>query len=412
MLHSRWRSQHAPRLSPDAPRFPSGFLGALLLLVAGLVLAGCTSTGLGPGLGVGPPPAATTAGEVLGTGSIKVALLLPLSATGNAGQLAANLRNAAALALQEYQGSDIQILVKDDRGTPDGARAAATEALGQGVELILGPLFAQSVAAAGQVARPAGVPVVAFSTDSGVAAPGVYLLSFLPQSDVSRIISYAAGRGKKSIAALLPDNAYGTVVEAALRQVATRTGARVVAIEKYALDRGSMQAKAQAIANVVKTGIADAVFLPDGGDAAPFLAQTLAASGVRQPEVQFLGSGQWNDTRVLQEPALVGGWFPAPDDGEFQSFSARYNAAFGGRPIRLASLGYDATILAAGLAANFGAQRFATATLTNPNGFRGMDGAFRFLSNGTSERALAIYQVTPSGANPVEAAPASFAAGL
>src|SRR5690606_19622570 len=129
----------------------------------------------------------------------------------------------------------------------------------------------------------------------------------------------------------------------------------------------------------IKGGIADAIFIPDAGDAAPFLAQILAAKGVRGGQIQFLGSGQWNsDQRILGESTLSGAWYPAPDQAAFQSFSARYSAAYGATPIRNASLGYDAAILAAGLTANFGGSRFSSSTITNASGFKGMDGAFRF----------------------------------
>lgn len=373
---------------------PAGLISAALLF-----LAACAPSSNFSFSGPSTPslPAQPVTGEVLGTGSVRVALLLPLSANGNAAQIAANIRNAAALALQEFQGAGIQILVKDTGGTPEGARAAATEAISQGAELVLGPLFAQSVAAASAVTRGAGVPMVAFSTDTTVAAPGVYLLSFLPRVDVQRIIPFAAAQGNTAIVALLPDNAYGTVVEAALRETISSTGARLVAVERYALDRGAMQASAEAIADIVLAGQADAIFMPDGGDAVPFMAQIIAAKGVNLNQIQLLGSGQWNDDRITGEPTLAGGWYPGPETSGFTSFAARYSAAYGAEPFPTASLGYDATILAAGLASNFGAQRYSTATLTDPNGFRGIDGAFRFLSNGTSQRTLAIYEVTRSG---------------
>src|SRR5689334_1916720 len=243
----------------------------------------------GPAVVHGPVP-----GETLGTGSVKVGLLLPLSATGNAGQIALTMKNAADLALREFATADVQILVKDDRGTADGARAAASQAITDGARLILGPIFAQSVTAAASVAKPAGVPVVAFSSDATTAAKGVYLLSFLPQNDVIRVIRYAAGQGKRSFAALLPNNGYGSVVEAALQKVVADAGGRLFSLEHYDLEKVSMQAKATAVAGVVKGGSVDAIVMPDAGDAAPFLAQVLAAGGVRPTQVKFLGSGQWD----------------------------------------------------------------------------------------------------------------------
>ena len=174
----------------------------------------------------------------VGTGQVKVALILPLSAAGNAGVAAQSMKNASEMALAEFLNPNLQVLIKDDGGSPQGAQQGTQQALDEGAEIILGPLFALSVPATAQLTRDArGISVIAFSTDSSVAGRGVYLLSFLPESDVNRIIEYAASTGKKSYAAMLPDNAYGNVVEAALKQAAGRRGGRVVAFEKYGADR-------------------------------------------------------------------------------------------------------------------------------------------------------------------------------
>src|SRR5438552_4781014 len=176
---------------------------------------------------------------VAGTGHVKVGLMLPLSAPGNAGVAAQSMKNAAEMALAEFQNPNVQLLIKDDGGSPQGASQGTQQALAEGAEIILGPLFAASVPATAQAARARGVSVMAFSTDSSVAGRGVYLLSFLPESDVNRIVDYSASIGKKSFAALLPDNAYGNVVEAAFKTAAGRKGGRIVASEKYGADRAA-----------------------------------------------------------------------------------------------------------------------------------------------------------------------------
>lgn len=395
---------------PQWPRRGSGSTATFsaFITIALIVLSACTAWRVGSG----PAPVALgnapVTGEVIGTGPVKVALLLPLSATGNAGQLALNLKNAADLAIREFQTPAIQVLVKDDRGTSEGARAAATEAIQQGAQLILGPLFAQSVTAAAAIAKPAGVPVVAFSTDTSTASRGVYLLSFLPQTDVDRIIRYAAAQGKSSYAALLPSNAYGTLVEAALQQTVANTGGRLLALERYQLDGTSMQEKATAVANTAKSGAINAIVLPDAGDAAPFLGQILGANGINPAEIQYLGSGQWDDLRVVGESNLNGAWYPAPDRAGFEAFARRYQAAFGSPPFRAASLAYDATSLASGLAARFGERRFSPEVLTSPSGFIGIDGAFRLLQDGLNERGLAIYQIDRGKVSIIDPAPRTF----
>src|SRR6201747_925547 len=176
----------------------------------------------------------------VGSGQVKVGLILPLSAAGNAGVAALSMKNAAEMALAEFQNPNIQLLIKDDAGSPQGASQGTQQALAEGAEIILGPLFAASVPATAQLTRARGVSVIAFSTDSSVAGRGVYLLSFLPESDINRIVDYAASIGKRSFAALLPENAYGNVVESAFKEAVARKGGRVVAFEKYSADPTQM----------------------------------------------------------------------------------------------------------------------------------------------------------------------------
>ena len=137
--------------------------------------------------------------------------------------------------------------------------------------------------------------MIAFSTDANVATRGVYLLSFLPESDVERIIGYAATQGKKSFAALVPDNAYGTVAEGAFKAAVGRRNGRVVALEHYPLDRNQMQGPARTIAQAARG--ADAIFIPDGADAVPSVVQSLARGGIDTKRVQLLGTGLWEDPR-------------------------------------------------------------------------------------------------------------------
>jgi hypothetical protein len=108
---------------------------------------------------------------------------------------------------------------------------------------------------------------------------------------------------------------------------------------------------------------------------------------------------------------LVGGWYPAPIKLGFEDFARKYRTAFGSPPPRNATLAYDATVLAAGLVRQYGAERFQASALTSANGFAGADGLFRFLPGGLTERRYAVYEVTGSGARIVSPAAQSFAAG-
>jgi len=380
-----------------------------LMAAASTLLGGCSGNSNFFSSTPQPQGAQPPEGATLGAGQVKAALILPLSAGSNAGLAGQAMRNAAEMALAEFNSPNIQLLVKDDGGTAEAARQGAQQALDEGAEIILGPLFAQSVSIVGQVARARNIPVIAFSTDTNVASRGVYLLSFLPESDVRRIVEYAASSGKRSYAALIPDNPYGTVVEAAFKQDVARRGGQVVALQRYAHDKAAMAGSAKSVAQA--GAHVDAIFIPDGGDAVPDVVQALTASGVNTKKIQLLGTGLWDDPRIFSAPALDGGWYAAPDPAGFRAFAARYRARYKQDPVRTATLAYDAVALIAALVKTQPpAQKFSAEVLTNPSGFSGIDGLFRFRPDGTNERGLAVMRVTPSGAQVISPAPKSFGA--
>ena len=398
-----------PKILPKSPlgSQPSGATRrAAIGLILGAPLLGACAGGAGSLFNsqAGPSGPAEQPAAV-GTGHVKVGLILPLSASGNAGVAAQSMRNAAEMALAEFQNPNIQLLIKDDGGNAQGAQQGTQQALDEGAEMILGPLFASSVPATAQLTRAKGVSVIAFSTDSSVAGRGVYLLSFLPESDVNRIVDYAAGTGKRSFAACLPDNAYGNVVEATFKQAVGRKGGRIVAFEKYGADRATA---ARTVAQSL--GQADALFLADDGESLVATADALTAAGANLKNIQLLGTGLWDNPRVSASPALQGGLYAAPDPAGFRSFSGRYRAKFGADPVRTATLAYDAVALVAALARTQGPQRFSSEVLTNPSGFAGIDGLFRFRAEGANERGLAVMRVASGGSQPVAGSPKSFGA--
>jgi branched-chain amino acid transport system substrate-binding protein len=384
-----------------------------LMLPLGFALGACSTTmssltGGNDDQPPGPNPnnlIETQPLQNIGGGNVRVGLILSLSGTGNAGVAAQSMRNAAELALSEFNNPNIQLIIKDDGGTAQGAQAAAQQAIAEGAEIVLGPLFSHAVAAAGQVTRMRSVPMIAFSTDSNVAARGIYLLSFQPENDIDRVISYAAVRGKKSITGFVPDNAYGNVVEAAIKQFGSRSG-KVNAVERYGngqADPLSAVRRAQAAFRIT-----DLIVIADGADTTPRVLQALNSVGVTPKRVQFVGAGLWDDQNVFAIRELEGAWFAAPDNSGFNGFSQRYQARFRAQPARTASLAYDAVSLVAQLVKTQGPNRFTEEVLTSRSGFAGVDGVFRFRNDGTCERTLSIMEIRGGTSRVLQQAPNNF----
>ncbi|MFN5686983.1 ABC transporter substrate-binding protein, partial [Bradyrhizobium sp.] len=172
---------------------------------------------------------------------------------------------------------------------------------------------------------------------------------------------------------------------------------------KYSGDRNTA---ARTVAQSL--GGADALLLADDGDSVVATADALTAAGANLRNIQLLGTGLWDNPRVYNSASLQGGLYAAPDPAGFRAFAGRYRTRFGGDPVRTATLAYDAVALVAALARTQGAQRFAPDVLTNASGFAGIDGLFRFRSDGTNERGLAVMRVGSGGGQAVAGAPKSF----
>jgi branched-chain amino acid transport system substrate-binding protein len=353
------------------------------------------------------------------SGRAKVAMLLPLSAPGQLAVVAKAMKQAGELAVINSAGPEFQLVVKDDLGTPEGARAAAEEAVRDGAEIILGPLLSASVEAVAPVAATARIPVVAFSNDRRVAGRNVYLLSFMPEQDAERIVSYAARQGRRTFAALVPDDAYGQVVEQAFTRAVAAAQGNIVAIERYGRTGSGMLEATRRLGEALArpadgAAPADALFVPGEPETLSSLGPLLAYARIDTTRIRLLGSGGWDAPSIGRDATFAGGWYPAPDQRGWQAFSDSFAKTFGAAPPRIATIAHDAVAMAAALATSPQASRYTSAGLTRAGGFIGADGAFRFESDGSAVRALAVHEVQAFGASVAEpaqpATPASTAA--
>jgi branched-chain amino acid transport system substrate-binding protein len=337
---------------------------------------------------------------------VRVGIILPFSSSAaGTRNLAASMLKAAELAMFDSGNHNILLMTADEGNGGATAAKAAQQLLAQGAEVIVGPLFGPSVQAVAPIARDRGVPVLAFSTEKSVAGNGAYLLSFLPQIEVRRVVSYAAANGHHQFAALLPHSAYGDVAGSAFNDAVTSVQGTVVDVEHFNTDAGDVAVPSEA---VVKSG-ADAVLIAQGGVMLRAIAPTLSFHGASRDKVKLLGTGLWaDDPQLARESSLEGSWFAAPAPNADEQFVTKYRTSFGAAPASIASLAYDAVSLVALLSQGAPYHRFTQAALMDPNGFAGVNGIFRFTPDGTSERGLAVMEITPTGPVVLSPAPTTF----
>ncbi|HWW65028.1 MAG TPA: penicillin-binding protein activator [Sphingomonadaceae bacterium] len=331
----------------------------------------------------------------------RVALLVPL--TGPNAGVGQSIANAANLAILDTGGKDVRVTTYD---TATGAQAAAARALADGNRLILGPLLSEDVRAVAPAARAAHVPVLSFSNDIDVAGDGVYLLGYLPEQSIDRVVRYAVSKGMKRFAGLMPSGLYGRRASNALLKATEKAGAIVVSLDTYDRSPKSLSA---AIAKIGAGQDYDALLIADGGRIALQAVPQVRKNG-GGADAQILGTELWNTERSLAaSPTLRGAWFASVPDGMYNQLAAKYRSRFGRAPYRLASLGYDSVLLAVRIGADWKpGTAFPVKRLLDKGGFAGVDGAFRFRPDGTAERALAVQQVGAGSFTVISPAPRSL----
>jgi hypothetical protein len=252
--------------------------------------------------------------------------------------------------------------------------------------------------------------MIAFTTDWKIAGGNTYIMGFLPFAQVSRVAQFAQEKGYGRFGVFAPQTEYCDVVISTLRGSAD--------IDKT----GRYMPQQSDLTEVVRQFVAEskaadgslryhALMLPVGGESLRSLMSVFSVNGVTGKQVKLVGTGLWDDPNLTRDPSLYGGWFAAPDPKLRADFERRYQENYGAAPLRLASLAYDATALAAVLARTTPQDPYSRGNITNGRGFAGIDGIFRFRPDGLAERGLAVLEIQSGQARVVDPAPTAFLSG-
>jgi branched-chain amino acid transport system substrate-binding protein len=370
-------------------------LKRLLTLATLALLAACAAVPRGA---EGPPPVVTP--DPLDS-LHRVALLLPV--TGPDGDVGQSIANATALALADTKATNIRLITYD---TAQGVAAATKRAVADGNKLILGPLRGENVTEAAAIARPAGVPIISFSNDIGIAGQNVFLLGHLPNQSIDRVVRHAKAKGLNRFAGVVSNNVYGQRAQANLANSVRSAGGILVGVQE---SDGTPAAADAAARRLAQMGQIDAVLIADSGRAAVVAVPALRRNGLRNAKI--LGTDLWNiDGSLASSSPIYGAWFASVSDTLYNQYATKYRARYGKAPLRLSSLGYDSVLLVVRVARDWRpGTKFPVTQLIDPQGFIGVDGAFRFMSNGLTERMLEVQEIQAGKFVTVDAAPISFA---
>ena len=376
----------------------------LVLAGSAALLAGCQIIPKTETVSTAPAPAPTPrpTPTALPTDAARhrVALLVPM--TGSTSAVGQALANATTMALLDSEATNLRITTYD---TGRGAAEAARQAIVDGNKLILGPLLSSNVPAVRELARPSAVPVVSFSNDIDVASDGVFLMGYMPEQSIDRTVKHVRANGSNAFAALVPEGDYGDRSYSALQNALGAYGGNLIARETYARGNTSIISAAQRLRT---KGGYDTVLIADGARLATTAAPELKRDGAEGTRI--LGTELWSgEASITRSDAVNGAYFSAVSDNYFNGFATSYEARFGTKPYRIATLGYDSVLLTLRIARDWQVgDPFPMDRLYSQGGFLGVDGAFRFGQDGVAERTLGVRQVNGQSVSEVDPAPSGF----
>jgi branched-chain amino acid transport system substrate-binding protein len=369
---------------------------------------------------VAPQRTVMTKGNIApGTPAIKIGILLPLS--GDSAAVGNAMLDAASMALYDNYlavpsdqiRSQIILLPKDSGTTPAEATKAARQAIEQGATFIVGPLFASSVAAITPIAKEKNIPILSFSNNLSVASENVFTFGFLPEQQVKRMSDYAYLSDLQRVALMAPNDAYGQKIQTSLKDVYGKKGGVVSPTELYAPSPANIDAAASRLATTYNNSSEDrrfqAIFIADGGNQLKNIVSALKKTNLDLTKIKLLGTGLWDDPTIASLPELQGAWFSSSSPDNSREFERRFMAIYHYKPVRLASLSYDALTLLANVSMGSAQTTINTSALLDPKGFISpANGLFRLRPDGTSERRLAIIEVTNNSFKVIDPARKAF----
>lgn len=341
---------------------------------------------------------------------VAVALLVPRGGSASDNLLAKNLENAARMAIRDLDGVKIDLRVYGTAGRATTAANAAAQAVTEGAKIIIGPVYGEAANAAGVAVAASGVNVLSFSNNTTIAGGNVFVLGPTFDNTAQRLVSYAKRSGKDKIVVLHANDIGGQLGRNAIQQAISANGATLSGSVDYALSQEGVRGAVPRVKAAMQSSGANALFMTaNSSTALPLLADLLPSAGITNQNAQYIGLTRWDiPAQTLALPGIQGGWFALPDPGASAAFAARYNAAYGERPLDIAGLAFDGIAAIGSLVKSGNRSALSASALTQGAGFKGANGIFRLRPDGTNQRGLAVATVRNNQVVLLEAAPQAF----
>ena len=333
----------------------------------------------------------------------KIGLLVPL--TGSFSYLGNTISGGSELAFFKMRNPNIELLYFDTAGGEQAVNAA-NEAISNNVDVVIGPLFSDSVSAVKPLLKASNIPVLSFSNNIDVAEPGVWVLGYLPEHQISQLVDFAVARGKQNFGILSSNSQLGKkITKAAMNQLAdyglsARTVFELDNISQ--MEQEELLSQIKTFAKYVDTSkdpltlpppAYDAVIIAGDTDFILQVAPILSYYDLGPDRALFMGIDKWNQPKMLNEPSLQNAILTLPKRPAEEKFNNVWQSEFTFESNDLAKISFDASALVIATAVANAPIPLADDLATQP-GFIGFSGQFKLSKSGLTERVFEIMEIS------------------
>jgi branched-chain amino acid transport system substrate-binding protein len=233
--------------------------------------------------------------------TVRIGLILPM--TGPFASTGRQIEAAARLYMQQHgssvAGKKLELIVRDDTGTPDIAKRLAQELVNDKVAILAGFGLTPIALAVAPLATQAKVPEVVMAAATSTiteASPYIVRSSFtLPQAAVP-MAEWAAKNGIKKVVTIVSDYGPGIDAEKAFSETFTRDGGKVENV-RVPLRNPDFAPFLQRAADEKPDALF--VFVPSG--VGTQLMKQYSERGLDKSGIRLIGTGDMTDDDILND---------------------------------------------------------------------------------------------------------------
>lgn len=339
--------------------------------------------------------------------TMNIGLLAPLS--GESAGIGKAMIDAATLGLYDLEASygkqangALKLVIKDTKGTAEGAKQAAVEALQDGAEIIIGPLTDVETQLLGPVLQSTKKWAFSLSHNPIIRVPNVVQCGYFSGQQIERLLTYAFKRGANRIATIARNSVEGRMAMDEFAQSMGRRGVTPLATVTTGSDNANMTREiGPLVADISKITRQSGVglFLPiSAPDTEQVLRFMVEKNRIPRNYLLVFGTNQWDTSEALNQFTMQEAVFTSTPPEKFTQFTRRFEGSYEYPAPRVASLAYDLVVLFGRLIGEGGLSALTPEIWQDENGFVGpANGLFRIRNNHVCERNYAILKTDGRG---------------